>query len=67
MLVEGLLESYAHKVKLHEVYWQGWALWMDLVSFAALVLMYSLVLVVLFGFVGSVPEAALADRPITRP
>ena len=56
ILVEGLLESYAHKRQLHEVYWHGWALWLDYVMGISLTTLYSLALAVLFSFMGRLEE-----------
>jgi len=63
MLVEGLFESYAHKTKLHTVFWEGWALWVDWVSLVFLTLSYSLVLAVLFNCVGDMPGPGMAEIP----
>ena len=55
VLVEGLLESYAHKMKLHRVYWEGWALWMDYISLFTLPTLYTIALAVLFSWVHRMP------------
>ena len=49
VLVEGLLESYEYKEKLHKIYWEGWALWWDYVCFTLLTLSYTVALVTLAG------------------
>ena len=56
VLVEGLLESYAHKMKLHAVYWEGWALWMDYISLFTLPTLYTIALAVLFSWVHGMPD-----------
>ena len=55
MLVEGLLESYSHKNKLHRVYWEGWALWFDFVCLLCLPVLYTIALVVIFQYQGAIP------------
>jgi hypothetical protein len=56
VLVEGLLESYAHKCQLHEVYWHGWALWMDYVCGFSLTTLYTIALAVLLSYIGRLPS-----------
>ena len=55
VLVEGLLESYSHKNKLHRVYWEGWALWFDFVCLLCLPVLYTIALVVIFQYQGAIP------------
>lgn len=55
ILVEGLLESYAHKSKLHKVFWHGWALWFDYLMGSLLTLLYTLSIAILFGWMNELP------------
>lgn len=52
MLVEGLLESYEHRIKLHHVYWHGWALWLDYVSLVLLPVAYTICLFAISSWMG---------------
>ena len=62
MLVEGLLESYAHKMKLHSVYWEGWSLWVDYVSLILLTSAYTISLWIVSGWMRSMPTPELVDH-----
>lgn len=57
VLVEGLFDSYAHKLKLHAVYWEGWAMWTDFVSIFTLYTLYSIALLVLWHYKDNMPIA----------
>ena len=62
VLVEGLLESYAHKMKLHHVYWEGWALWFDWVCLLTLPALYTLAMIVLGQYIRNMPDQASLDH-----
>ena len=42
-------------MKLHRVYWEGWALWMDYISLFTLPTLYTIALAVLFSWVHRMP------------
>ena len=56
VLVEGMIESYDHKAKLHKIYWMGWALWWDITCFIVLTVSYTIALLVLAGSMRAIAE-----------
>ena len=56
VLVEGLLESYEYKAKLHKIYWEGWALWLDYVCFTTLTFAFTVALIVLSATMRNISE-----------
>ena len=63
-LINALAESAQHHQKNHEVYWQGWALWVDTAACVVLPLGYSVGLVVLWSYKRNFPDPSFA-APVT--
>jgi len=62
VLVEGLLESYEHRGRLFQVYWEGWALFWDFMCICILIPSYTLALFVLFYGMRDLTEQTLVHE-----